>query len=126
MSLTAFSQSDMDTLKNIKCFPLPVVKLIIKDLISGDSAKEMLKLTNEQLIKTEEKVTLKDSIINTMKVKETNYVNIIDIQNKKYDILDGYTKKLEFQLKKEKVKGKFKSIFSVGIIGVLSFFLITK
>jgi hypothetical protein len=116
----------MDTLKNIKCFPLPVVKLIIKDLISGDSAKEMLKLTNEQLIKTEEKVTLKDSIINTMKVKETNYVNIIDIQNKKYDILDGYTKKLEFQLKKEKVKGKFKSIFSVGIIGVLSFFLITK
>lgn len=126
MNLTAFSQSDTGILKNIKCFPLPVVKLIIKDLISGDSAKEMLKLTNEQLTKTEEKVVLKDSVINTMKVKETNYVNIIDIQNKKYDILDGYTKKLEFQLKKEKVKGKFKSFFSVGIIGVLAFFLITK
>lgn len=103
-----------------------MVKSIVKDLISGDSAKAVLKLTNEQLTKTEEKVVLKDSIISTMKVKEVNYVNIIDAQNKKYDILDGYSKKLSFQLKKEKVKSKFKSIFSVGIIGVMAFFLITK
>jgi hypothetical protein len=103
-----------------------VVKSIVKDLISGDSAKAMLKLTTEQLTKTEEKVVIKDSIISTMKVKEVNYVNIIDAQNKKYEILDGYSKKLEFQLKKEKVKSKFKSIFSIGIIGVMTFFLITK
>ena len=126
MNLTAFSQSDTDTIPSIKCFPIPVVKSIVKDLISGDSAKAMLKLTTEQLTKTEEKVVIKDSIISTMKVKEVNYVNIIDAQNKKYEILDGYSKKLEFQLKKEKVKSKFKSIFSVGIIGVMAFFLITK
>ena len=122
--MTAFSQQD--TSIKTKCLPVPVFKQIAKDLLAGDQAKAELKVVNEQLVKTEEKVVLKDSVINTMKIKETNYVKIIDVQNEKYGVLEGYSKKLEWDLKKEKVKGKFKSIVGTGVVVILTFFLITK
>ena len=124
LSLTAFSQQDT-TIKT-KCLPVSVFKLIAKDLLSGDSAKAELKIANEHISGLETKVTLKDSVINTMKVKETNYVKLIDTQNEKYNVLDGYSKRLALDLKKEKVKNKFKSIVGTGMIAVLTFFLITK
>jgi hypothetical protein len=122
--LTAFSQQD--TSIKTKCLPVSVFKLIAKDLLSGDSAKAELKIANEHIVGLESKVSLKDSIINTMVVKETNYLKIIDAQNQKYDVMEKYSKKLEWDLKKEKVKGKFKSILGTGVIAVLTFFLITK
>ena len=120
----AFSQTD--TSKVEKCFPMPVVKLIMKDLISGDEAKAQLKLTEQQLIETEKKVSLKDSVISTLRLKEVNYQTIIDSEKQKFEIMEKYSKKLEFDLKKEKVKNKFKSIVGTGVIVALSFFLITK
>ncbi len=120
----AFSQTD--TSKVEKCFPMPVVKQIMKDLVSGDEAKAQLKLTEQQLFETEKKVSLKDSIITTLRLKEVNYQTIIDSEKQKFDIMDRYSKKLEIDLKKEKVKNKFKSILGTGAIAVLSFFLITK
>lgn len=124
-TLTAFSQTDTSK-EPVKSFPISTVRKIIKDLKSGDEAKAQLKLSDSLLVVTEGKVVLKDSVINTMKVKEVNYVNIIGAQNDKYNVLEGYTKKVELNLKKEKVKGKFKSILGTGVIAVLTFFLITK
>jgi len=124
LGLTAFSQTD--TTNQVKCFPLPTVKKIMKDLISGDEAKAQLKLTEDQLHQTEQKVVLKDSVINTMKLKEVNYLTIIDAEKQKFGIMENYSKKLEWDLKKERVKGKFKSILGTGVIAVLTFFLITK
>ena len=123
--LTAFSQIDT-TYTNIKCFPIPVVKMIIKDLLSGDSAKSLLVLTEKQLSETENKVSLKDSIISSMKVKEINYNTVINSEKEKYFTLSTYTKTIEVKLKIANVKNKFKSIVSVVIIGALGFFLITK
>lgn len=124
LNLIAFSQTD--TSKTEKCFPIPVVKQIMKDLLSGDSAKAQLKLTEVQLVDTEKKVILKDSIITTLRTKESNYQTIIDSEKQKFEIMEKYSKKLEFDLKKEKVKNKFKSILGTGAIAVLTFFLITK
>jgi len=124
-TLTAFSQTDTSK-EPVKSFPISTVRKIIKDLKSGDEAKAQLKLSDSLLVVTEGKVVLKDSVINTMKIKEVNYVNIIGAQNDKYNVLEGYTKKVELNLKKEKVKGKFKSILGTGVIAVLTFFLITK
>jgi hypothetical protein len=98
----------------------------MKDLISGDSAKAELKLTEAQLVLTENKVVLKDSVITTLRLKEVNYLTIIDAEKQKFRIVEDYSKKLEWDLKKEKVKGKFKSILGTGVIAVLTFFLITK
>ena len=124
LSLTAFSQ--VDTNKAVKCFPIPIAKRIVKDLLSGDSAKAQLELTNQQLVETEKKVVKKDTIISLMKVKEDNYITIINSQNQKYSILNDHTKKLEWNLKKEKVKNKFTSILSSGVIVVLTILLIIK
>ena len=124
-TLTAFSQTDTSK-EPVKSFPISTVRKIIKDLKSGDEAKAQLKLSDSLLVVTEGKVVLKDSVINTMKIKEVNYANTIGAQNEKYNVLEGYTKKVELNLKKEKVKGKFKSILGTGVIAVLTFFLITK
>lgn len=124
VSLTVFSQTDTST--NVKCFPIPVVRQIMKDVISGDSAKAQLKLTEEMLSQTEKKVVIKDSVIITLRMKETNYLTMIDAEKQKFQIQENYSKKLEWDLKKEKVKNKFKSILGTGIIAVMGFFLITK
>lgn len=124
VSLTVFSQTDTST--NVKCFPIPVVRQIMKDVISGDSAKAQLKLTEEMLSETEKKVVMKDSVIITLRMKETNYITMIDAEKQKFQIQENYSKKLEWDLKKEKVKNKFKSILGTGIIAVMGFFLITK
>lgn len=124
LSLTVFSQTD--TTNQVKCFPIPTVKKIMKDLLSGDQAKAQLKLTEEQLTQTEQKVVLKDSVINTMKLKEVNYLTIIDSEKQKFGIMENYSKKLEWDLKKERVNSKFKSIVGTGVIAILTVFLITK
>jgi len=124
LSSTAFSQ--IDTTTKVKYFTIPVVKLIVKDLLSGDSAKAQLKVTELQLLETEKKVVLKDSIINTMKIKEINYQTIIAAEKEKFQIVENYSKTLEKDLRKERVKSKFKSIMGTAIVGVLTFFLITK
>jgi hypothetical protein len=128
LSLTAFSQTATDTATTtpVKCIPVPVVKMIIKDLMSGDSAKAVLKLTENQLKETEMKVSLKDSIITTMKVKEVNFNKIIDAEREKFKIQVDYSKGLEKALRKEKVKNKFTKFLSGGVIAAMGFLLITK
>ena len=124
LSLTVFSQTDTNT--NTKTFPLPVVRLIMKDLLSGDSAKAQLKLTEQQLLETEKKVSLKDSVIITLRSKEENYLSTIQAEREKYKIVEDFSKQLQSELKKEKVKNKFKSIVGTAAIAVLGFFLIIK
>ena len=125
LSLTAFSQTDTSKEK-VKCFPVHVAKQIAKDLLKGDSAIAELKLVNEQLAKTEEKVSLKDSVISTMVIQKENYITIIDAQDKKYTVMENYSKKLEFQLKKEKVKSRFTSILSGAAVLVVGTLVIVR
>ena len=124
LSLTAFSQTG--TSNQVKCIPVPVVKQIMKDLLIGDEAKAQLKLSDSLLVLTEQKVQIQDSIIGNMKLKENNYLKEIDIQNQKYLILEKYSKQLEKDLKKLKVKNKFTSILSSSAILILGTFLIMK
>ena len=105
LSLIAFSQQDTTT--KVKCLPVPVFKQIAQDLLRGDSCKAQLDMTMSQLSKTEAKVQMKDDIIKDMQTKEENYKKIIDAENQKFVVLEGYSKKLERKLKIEKVKNKF-------------------
>ena len=122
LSLTVFSQKDTTT--NTKTFPIPVVRQIMKDLLSGDSAKAQLQVTEKILFETEKKVVVKDSIISTLREKEANYIQIVNSEKQKFEIVETYSKKLELELKKEKVKNKFKSIVGTATIGVLAFLLL--
>lgn len=124
--MTSFSQTDTESNSDVKCFPISVTRLIAKDLLSGDSAKAQLIITENEVRQLEQKVILKDNVIGDMSKKEENYKKIIDSQEEKYRIVEKNNKELEKKLKKEKVKNKFKSILSYTAIGVLTFFLITK
>jgi hypothetical protein len=120
-SLTAFSQKDTDSIPS-KSFPVPVVKMIIKDILSGDSAKAQLKITNQQLEETKKIVSIKDSVINKLELKNSNSELIISSERDKYKIIDDQLKKTEKELSKEKIKTKiFKSLTTVGtlVIGAL-------
>ena len=125
LSLTAFSQVGTVQVPT-KCLPVKTLQMISQDLLRYDETKIQLKLVEEQLAQTEKKVVLKDTIISTMKVKETNFEKIIDTQNQKYGVLENYTKKIEWDLKKEKVKGKFLNIMSGGIVVALTVLLIVR
>ena len=97
-----------------------------------------LNLCNEQTIKLEqkvslkdsviatmeEKVSLKDSVIATMEEKENVYKKIIVAHEEKFKVLEDYTKSVEMNLKKEKLKGKLKNFMGGGLILVLSGLLI--
>lgn len=124
LSSTAFSQKD--TVIKDKSFPIPIVRLIMKDLITGDSAKAQLSLTEKQLLETEKKVFLKDSIINGLRNKEINYIQVNESQLEKFNIQKEYSKKLENQLKIEKVKNKYNTTIGAAIIIILTTLLIVK
>lgn len=120
-SLTAFSQKGTDTIPT-KQFPIPVVKMIVADLLSGDSAKAQLKLTTKQLEDTKKLVVLKDSIILKLEQKNANSENIIELCDDKFSTLEGHTKKVERELRREKIKTRiFKTLSFVGsvVIGAL-------
>ena len=118
LSLTAFSQTG--TNNQVKCFPVPVVKQIMKDLLSGDEAKLQLKLSDSLLRVTENKVIIQDSIISDMKLKEENYQKELKLAQDKLAITEDYNHQLEKDLKKQKVKNKFTSILSGTALIVLS------
>ena len=118
LKLTSFSQKDT-TQPAIKCFPIPLVKTIIKDLISGDSAKALLKVTEKELDSTTKKCYLKDSVIGTYKEKVEAFNTTIKYEQEKYDTLKKYTNSLEIDLKKEKVKTKLLRWSNYGVLLVL-------
>jgi hypothetical protein len=96
--------------------------MMVKDILSGDSAKAQLRITNQQLEETKKVVSIKDSIINKLEIKNSNSEIIINSEREKFVILDEQLKKTEKELKREKTKTKiFKSLTTIGtlVIGAL-------
>jgi len=106
--------------------PAPIAKLIVKDLVSGDSAKAELKLTNEHVILLEKKVTLKDSIISEHVQKGIMYEERIQNEQLKFDAQKLWVKDLQKQNKKLKVKLTFTKIVGTAVAGTLTYLYITK
>jgi hypothetical protein len=106
--------------------PAPIAKLIVKDLVSGDSAKAELKLTNEHVTLLEKKVTLKDSIISGHVQKGIMYEERIKNEQLKFDAQGLWVKDLQKQNKKLKVKLTFTKITLGGIIGGLTYLYFIK
>jgi hypothetical protein len=100
--------------------------MIIKDLLSGDSAKEQLKLTTQQLDDTKKLVSLKDSVITKMEEKDVNSKSIIKLGNEKFSTLETHTKKVEKELRIEKIKTKIYKTLSFMGTAVIAALLITN
>lgn len=111
-----------DTIK----IPAPVAKQIVLDLISGDSAKAELELTQQQLTLTNKVVVLKDSIISSYIQKCNIYDERITNEQAKFNVQGLYVNQLEKSNKKLKVKLIFTKIISGAIVGSLGYLYLTK
>jgi len=111
-----------DTVK----IPVHVAKQIVKDLVSGDSAKAELKLTNEHVTLLESKIVLKDSIISGHKQQLVLCDERVMNEVKKFDAQGLWVKQLQKENKKLKVKMRFIQITGTAIVGGLTYLYFTK
>ncbi len=107
--MIVFSQTDTVSIQT-KSFPITIVKEIAKDLIRYDSVKNELLYTNNLLIENEKKVSLKDSLLFSYIEKEQKYMEIIKLNNEKYQVLESNFVNNQNLLKKEKMKNTINQI----------------
>jgi len=120
--LPLFGNAQQDTVK----IPVHIAKQIVKDLVSGDSAKAELSLCNENVTLLEKKVVLKDSIISGHVQKGILYEDRIKNEQLKFDAQQKWVDQLRKDNKKLKTKLVFTKILGTAIIGGLGYLYFTK
>ena len=123
MSFTSFSQTDTDS-TSIR-LQVPIAKLVIKDLITGDAAKQQLIVTDTILQKKDIQLEAKDTIISNLNLQIVNFNKIIATKDKQKQIQENLQKDLEKALRKAKRREFF---YKVGTIagGVFAVLFLTK
>ncbi len=120
MSLKGFSQNDTKKVIQLK---KPIARLVIKDLITGDGAKKEINLLNTKLSLLEKKVVVKDSVILNLNGRVMNFESILSTKTNQIVIAQELSRKLQFDLKKQKAKTKLfqygGSAILVGAIALL-------
>ena len=122
MSLQSFSQTVTDSTK-IQ-LTKPIAKLVIKDLIKGDGAKQELVLFNDKITLLEQKVFLKDSVILNLNSKIHNFNSILNTKGSQLSLSQELSKKLQNDLKKQKFKNKL--TVGAGVVAVIITALLVK
>ena len=121
MSLSSFSQ--VDTTKVL--LPTKTARLIAKDLIRYDGCVQELKLTQQKVIKLQEREVQKDTIIKLLNDKDDNNKYIIY----QHELQIGQYEHLTDDLQKELRKSRTKTfLYKVGtFVGIAtSLFLFVK
>ena len=122
MSLKGFSQND--TVQSSIQLKKPIAKLVIKDLITGDGAKEELVLTVDKIQLLEQKIIFKDSIITNLNNQIGNFNSILNTKTDQLKLSRELSEKLQKDLKKQKIKTKLMG--GVGIAAVVAVAVILK
>ena len=122
MSLKGFSQSAIDT--TAIQLKTPIARLVIKDLLKGDGAKQELVLYKEKITLLEQKIVLKDSIISTLNSKVNNFEIMVDTQKQQLALSQELSDRLQSDLRKQKIKTKLTG--GIGILAAITTFLILK
>tara|TARA_R110000796_G_scaffold100180_2_gene208805 strand:+ start:1133 stop:1546 length:414 start_codon:yes stop_codon:yes gene_type:complete len=122
MSFTSFSQTVTDS-TSIQ-LKKPVVKLVIKDLIKGDGAKQKVVLFGDKINLLEQKVVLKDSIILNLNGKISNFNSILSTKSDQLSLSEKLSKQLQLDLKKSQLKNKLTA--GAGIVAVIATVLLLK
>jgi hypothetical protein len=118
------SQVTSDTTR-VKLKP-PTARLAIKDIIRGEGCEQELKLTQEKVIKLEERESQKDTIISLLESKDKNNQYIISQQGLQIDEFRNMTNDLKKEIKQSKTNT---FLYKVGtFLGVLatSYLLIVR
>lgn len=122
MSFISFSQNDTDS-TSIR-LEKPIVKLVIKDLITGDEAKEELILSFKKFELLEQKIVLKDSVIFNLNTQIDNIRSIVMTKDDQLILSQELTARLEKDLKKQKLKNKL--TLGAGVLAGVAILVISK
>ncbi len=121
-SLESFSQTVIDS-TSIQ-LKKPIAKLVIKDLITGDGAKNELVLTLGKVDILKQKIVLKDSVILNLNSQIGNFNNILLSKSDQLLLSQQLSKKLQLDLKKQKLKTKLTA--GAGIVAIVGAILLVK
>jgi phosphotransferase system IIB component len=114
LSLSSFSQAD--TTKVL--LPTKTARLIAKDLIRYDGCVQELKLTQQKVIKLEEREVQKDTIIGLLNNKDKNNQFIIGQKDLQIGEYKNMTNDLQKELKGQRTKT---FLYKLGaFIGIIS------
>lgn len=104
---------------------VPIAKLVIKDLINGDAAKEELIVLDTIIHHKDIQLNVKDTIILNLNQQIDNFNKIISTKDKQRTIQENLQKDLEKALRKAKRREFF---YKVGTIagGVFAILFLTK
>ena len=122
MSLNGFSQNVIDS-TSIQ-LKKPIVRLVIKDLITGDSFKKELSLITIKYSLLENKVILKDSVINNLNFQIINFNSILNTKGSQLEFTKQLNDKLKLEIKKQRIKNKI--LGGAGLIAIGGVILILK
>ena len=122
MSLNSFSQNVIDS-TSIQ-LKKPIVRLVIKDLITGDSFKKELSLITTKYSLLENKVVLKDSIINNLNFQINNFNSILSTKGSQLEFTKQLNDKLKLEIKKQRIKNKI--LGGAGLVAIGGVILILK
>ena len=97
-----------------------MAKLVIKDWLTGDEAKDELVLSVKKFQLLEQKVVLKDSVISNLNDQITNFNSMILTKNDQLSLSEELSKKLKKDLQKQKLKTKLVGLAGIGVaVGIL-------
>lgn len=83
---------------------VPVAKLAIKDIIKGDGCEVELKLTQEKLLKTEEREKEKDAHIGLLEEKDKNNNFMLGKKDQQLKTSEELNDKLYKEVKNQRLK----------------------
>lgn len=98
--MNSFSQTDTTKVT----LPTKVVRLAAKDLVRYDGCKVELKLTQDKVIKLQEREVQKDTIINFLTVKDKNNQFIMGQKDVQIGEYKGLSDGLQKELRKSRTK----------------------
>ena len=122
MSLNSFSQNVIDS-TSIQ-LKKPIARLVIKDLITGDSFKKELSLITTKYSLLENKVILKDSVISNLNFQINNFNSILSTKGSQLEVTQELNNKLKLEIKKQKFKNKLTA--GAGVVAILVAVLLVK
>ena len=122
MSLNSFSQNVIDS-TSIR-LQKPIVRLVIKDLITGDSFKKELSLITTKYSFLENKVVLKDSVINNLNFQINNFNSILSTKGSQLEFTKQLNDKLRLEINKQRLKNKI--LGGAGLVAIGGVILILK
>ena len=104
MSWNSFSQSVTDSTQ-IQ-LTKPVARLVIKDLIQFDGLSKEMETMQTILVETNNKLNAQGELVANLKTQVANYQAIINQKDQQFATQAELSKRLQLDLKKQKVKTK--------------------